>query len=300
VCEKCREKAKEQGISKCRHNLDSVPHFIDEAKFDTIRAIFGSENEREFLIETQGLDPDEDDPMVFNPEKIKEFINRRVEPHSEIRFLFCTFDPNGGSDRVGMGKSEFALMVLSAPGNIFFGVEAIDAANPEDYQERVLTTIARILKLPYCSSAKLVVAVESGTGMEAGHINTMMRKRFGDDKVILMTDFTRKHGRAMNNKVKHDMAMLGREFLNSGDLAFHPNWVTSHKDPNKLLASLQAQLCSYSRKVKINRFAKNTEIYSGKGDNKQKRDDLAIAFQESLLARVDFFRHIKYSKYHSK
>lgn len=295
VCEACQTLAKETGeeIEVCRHNLDAIPHYIDDSKFDKIKVIFGAENQRQYMIETQGLDPQDADPFVFELKHVDQFVNGpRTVPMAPIEVTFTSVDPSAGSDKDDKRTSDFAIITIGSPGNIVLAMDAIDAVKPEDYEEILVNHIKRVRKLEFCSASTCVVDVESGTGMEAGHIRRLISRNFS--RVVFMTDFTRKPGRKTTQAVKEEMALLTHHFLKTGSLAFHSKWVTSAKDPAKLLGSLRSQLATYSRIIKVNLQSTNSITYTGKGHNKKARDDLAVVLQKCLKARADFYADPKY------
>jgi hypothetical protein len=296
VCESCIAK----GIQRqCKHRLDSIPHWSNEGKLETVKNLFGDDQGDRFERENLGVVAEEAGPQCFSASKIRKFM---TEPRRSLdrpqRYVYCCVDPCAGSDIEDKRTSDFAIITISGPNHTILGMEAIDAVQHEDYDDRLVEHLRRIRALRYCEDAIIVLDVESGTGFEAGHITKLVQENFNN--VVVMKDFHRKPGTSTTNAAKKEMMELTRSLLNTEDLFINKDFVCTDKDPAKILGKFQDQMLEYSRIVTVGRSIRNMnhEVFSGKGPNKTKLDDLGVTFQRALRCRKEFLYSGKYDLHH--
>ena len=285
VCEKCIKK----GVRTiCKHKMDSLPHWSSEGRVETIKKLFGAENEEKFMRENLGV-VEQAGPECFSERKIAQVLtNMRISFHRAPRFFFIAVDPMAGSDIAKNSTSEFAVLVGTYPGNILVGMDAYDVIVEEDYQERLVAFLRKLREIPMCQDTTFVLDVESGTGLEAGNIDKLVRKHFYN--VITVCDFHRKPGTKTSNPAKKVMMELTRDALNTDNISILKEFVTLDRFPNRLLARWASQMKSFSRIVSTGNSLRshNTEIFTGKTGKKM--DDLSMTFLR-LIRLMEIFMH---------
>lgn len=240
-----------------------------------------------------GLNPPDLTSEVFNADGVlRMFTNPRVPSPPYLRYIFVAVDPCAGSQDPNQRKSDWTVHTLSSPMNIVLGMEAIDVVTPEDYEDRLITHIRRVRALPGCATARIVIDVESGSAVEAGHIYRLVKSNFDD--VVTMNDDGRIPGTRMTEHTKGEMATLAIRAIDDGHIAFHRQFVTTHTKPNEMLDEFRQQLLNYKREIRQSRNGTIHYIYSGKDAG---RDDMAIAFMRCLYARYRFEREPKYARH---
>lgn len=296
VCEKCIEK----GIqNECKHLLDSIPHWSNDTMLEKVKLIAGEDNRDKFERENLGIVSEESAPNCFSESSVNDMMTTpRLVLCGPVRYVFVCIDPSAGTDIPEANMSDFAVVSIGGPYTTIVGMEAIDAVEPSDYQDRLLEHIRRIRATKYMEDAILVLDVESGTGQEAGHIYALVQGRF--QNVITMKDFHRKPGTKTLNSTKKEMMELTRALLNARDVRILKDFVTTDPHPLKLLEKFRAQMHNYMRYVSVGRtiHQRNTETFSGKGPNKKGQDDLCVTFQRAIRMRKEFLFSGRYDKFH--
>jgi hypothetical protein len=297
VCDACLAKGLQRS---CKHRLDSIPHWSNESKLELIKNIVGEEENERFERENLGVVAEESSPYCFSASKIQEFMsNPRQELTLPARFVYVCIDPCAGSDIKDERTSDFAVVTISGPGVTILGMEAIDVFEPEHYNKRLIEHLQRIRRLRYCEACIFVLDVESGTGLEVGHITKLIQDNFKD--VLCLRDFHRKPGTRTHEAEKKDMYERTKIAIDSGDIRIHKDFVCTDPHPETILAKFQTQMCAYERRVVVGKglFHQNKELYSGKGANGTKLDDLSVTLQRAIRARHVFLYSGKYNHWHS-
>jgi hypothetical protein len=297
ICKPCQQK----GVTTtCPHNADAVPHWSGESRVDLIRDILGEGSEEQFMRESLGVIKDDADDengrLCFGKSKVLELIsNARIKFENIIRFVYICIDPCAGSDNEAKAMSDFAVVTMSGPGRTILGMEAIKVIREEDFEHRLIEHIRRVRTIKMCEKAKIVLDIESGTGLEASRVNKLVRSHFDD--VITMTDFIRKDGTKTDEAAKRDMVTITREALEAGDVSIHEDFVTTHSDPKKLMQEFGDQMMEYSRVINQgNGRRAPTVTFTGK-TKQGKKDDLAMTFQRCIRAMRRFATSPKYDRW---
>jgi len=292
ICPACREK----GLlsEACRHRKDAVPSWNSVEKMQLIKAMLMEDGEAQFQMETLGINPTDNRPECFDPIFVRRMFEKKpVEIRDTIRYLLLTVDPAAGSDHSDKRHSDYVFMTVAYPGNIIMAVDALDVIEPQDYEAQLIDHIKRVRGLPHTEDAKLVINVESGTGLEAGHIRRLVKDYFGEDNIICMTNQRRKPGMVTSEVTKARGVDLLRQHLGRDEIKFMNNVITSHNDPKKLLkGDFQRQVLDFKKIVTPRQNGTNSVRYSGK--EKDKKDDLIMSLLLGLVAADDFFRNLVY------
>jgi hypothetical protein len=295
ICEPCLAK----GVRKmCKHKLDSIPHWSSEGRVEMIQQLFGEENEDRFQRENLGVVEDTG-PECFSERKIQQILTvPRYGLSKPPRFVYICFDPEAGTDISEKRTSEIAIISMCGPDYILLGMEAIDAVKSEDYEDIFLSHLDRIRAIPYCEDATIVLDVESGSGFEADTVEKFVRSRF--ENVITVQDYQRKPGSKTTNPVKREMMELTRSAIDLDRLSIYKDFITSDPYPNKLIAKWANQMKSYARYVSVGKTlnSHNTEIFTGKGENKRSLDDLCVTTQRCIRLIEMFCHNPRYIRYH--
>lgn len=286
ICPSCEKKGQRQ--QACIHERDSMPHFGDEDRLPEVRKFLGEEDDERFAIEMIGMDPSDHTRELFPANIIREiFSNPRVQIHQPIRYIFVNVDPCAGSEKEDMDRpSDFAVTSTASPWPILLGLEAFKSNRTEEYMPKLLNHIRRLLSLPYCKEAIIVLDVEVGTGHAAGDVPYGIRTQLQDVRFCEMKDYEKKPGRKMLHETKVEIANLTRSYFMSKRLGIYEKLVTSHERPNELLAEFRDQLLRYQRNTKELGQGRVKVEYGGKQGGK--RDDMAVCFQRSVKSMGDF------------
>jgi len=299
ICGPCRDK----GVKRvCLHKLDSLPHWSSSTKVDRIQALLGDEEEEVFQREGLGIVDHTDGPYVFPKDKIREaFALPRVSIRDPVRFVYMVIDPAAGSDIAAKATSQFAIVSICHPNTTIVGLEAFDiVAVGSDFKPTLIEHVRKIRALPFFGDCHIVVDVESGTGTAARDAIACLQDEFLN--IIPIKDFTRKYGTTMLNTIKEELVLLTRTVLEMGDVRVYDRLVTSHPHPNTIIGRLKDQLMEYARHVIVGTGPKahNSVIYHGKGENRNKMDDLALSFQRAIRARRRFWEEPAYAYWRSR
>lgn len=295
VCEDCEK----IGIREtCIHRAHALPTWIDTSNDEELDKITGGGDS--LMVESMGIERKQDDTRCFKQHLVEQlFAKPRMPVPNGSRYVYMGVDPVGGSSREELSKSDFVLYTICGPGTIILGAEAINVARFADYKDRVLEHIRRMRARPGFENSTIVLDVESGTGLEADHIQSLV---FSTGNVIALNDFAggRKPGTLTTNHNKMEMTQHFQVKLEKGDIFFAEDFITTHSDPRGLMQEIKNQLCQFRATIvpsKSNRTG-NTIVFSGKGPNNTLKDDLCFTLIRTLWAEVKFFkgnfRHLRY------
>ncbi len=270
VCPPCL--AKGHAKQFCIHRVDSLPHWSSEGNLRVVRRLFG-DNEDQFALENLGIEDEGLSPSVTKPQ----------------RYFFVAIDPVAGSDNPEDRKSDFVILTIGGPETTIYGCDAIDVLSIDDYSDKLVAHLLNLRRMPFCSEAKLIVDVESGTGLEASNIVGLIQKHCVD--VVFMRDFHRKEGTSTTAESKREMVQLTLPLVNGGQVHIHDKLVTSHKKPDEMLKEFCEQGILFSETKKNGK-----SIFSGK-DGGKLRDDMWMTLLRAVRARDHFLRSGKYTRH---
>jgi hypothetical protein len=162
------------------------------------------------------------------------------EPQQHQHVFVCV-DPNPTDGVEGGRESRFTVVTMSDTGDVILGGDSFPAYSREDYDQRLVRHIHLVRCIPCYETATIVLDIESGTGLEAGHIDTLVRDRF--DKVITMTDFCRKAGTRTNPRSKQERSALTHNLIKlNGGFRLHRGFITTAEIPHQFLLQFTEQL----------------------------------------------------------
>jgi hypothetical protein len=295
ICDPCQALGLKD--KACKHNMDFMPEWVG-ANSEIISTMV-EDDTLTFARESLGVVNDDDGMHCFTKSSIERLMSApRVGMYVPQRYLYIVVDPSGGSDIRTDGGSDFVVVAISGPGTIIAGIDAYDAVRTEDYATRLVTFIKRLRALPMYLNAVLVLDAESGSGYVAGDVESIVRCNFSD--VVCMSDFTeRKPGTLTTNAKKLKMMELTRVALDTGEIYFSRDFVTTNPDEKKLLKDLEKQMYGYSRVISPSTSVRSrgVMILSGKDGGKSK-DDLSTTLQRALLVPFSWHYDVKYQKHH--
>jgi hypothetical protein len=247
--------------------------------------------------EMEGV-PTESNRRCFSKHSIDRMMSRpRVEMHDLVRHVYVIVDPVAGSDIPNAETSDYVILSMCSPNTTLVGLDALSVRRHEDYEDILYSHLCKIRQLPYFESATLILDVESGTGLEASHAQSIIR-RLPDVQCI--DDFKEKPGTQTTNQAKLDMMNLTRTLLDNDDIRILKNMITHHKNPQELMTKMKDQFLNYSRYVVVGKSmtSKNVVVLSGKGENKKEKDDVCLTFQRGIRTRHRFIYDPKFQKLH--
>lgn len=296
ICAKCKKK----GFTgeACLHRKDAAPHWNNVEKMSLIKALLMEEGEAQFQLETLGINPDDKHPECFPEPHVKRFISRwgeknGVDIEESIRYVITSIDPVAGSDHPDSRQSDLAIISIAYPGNIIVGIEALDVVDPDDYEDILIDHVQRIFNEPLMRNAKFILDVESGTGLEAGHIRKLMINHFGASNVIALSNQKRRPGSLTTEVTKAEGVQLLRQFLRRDDLRFWKKCVSHHPNIKELIhGEYQRQLLTFKKVVTERANGLNGYRFTGK-TTKGTKDDLAMVTMLALLAHNHFFSDLR-------
>ena len=123
---------------------------------------------------------------IFPHAQVHELFTepRRVRFETPVRFMYMAVQPNAGCDdprRV----SDFVIMTIA--NDTLVGLDALDIVHPSEYKDVLINHLSGLRTLHNCGNATLVLSVESGTGLEAGHITQLVQDHYGGNVHALST-----------------------------------------------------------------------------------------------------------------
>lgn len=291
VCGPCLEK----GVTEvCKHRAHERSHWLGGNE-DIVKELMGTNNlsyQRDML----GIHEVQGTPYCFPKHLLDATLAAPpVDVHQPPRFVYTAIDPNVGTDDISASTSDFAIVSISGPGTIIVGMDAIPAQSPPDFEPVLRAHLQNIRNLPHFENCYFVLDVEANGQMIWYHINSII-KEFSN--VIFTSDYKNKTATNTSNKSKRDMVILTRTILESRDLHFHPNYVTTSGTRQEMRRKLIDQMALYKRvNLPSSTTSSNTLIYSGKGDNHKQKDDLCLTLQRDIYRRRVFLESPKYACY---
>lgn len=216
--------------------------------------------------------------FVFSVDAIRMLANAPSVVLTEpVETVYLYVAPCSGSMLEAHDRpSNFVILTFAGP--VLLGMESFPANRSEDYEEVLLAHAHAVMNQPHSQGAKLVVDVESGTGLTAGDISRLMKQEFGARDAV--RNHRGKPGRKMTYSVRGDAVEFTENLLKEGHLKVSSTFVSSTP---RILEEFMAQMLRYTKQETATTPQGDTRItYSGKGPNK-KNDDLADAFVFALL-----------------
>ena len=279
----------------CVHRMHERPPWIRDNNV-VARDLFGADDEA-MQREAFGVQDVHDSPYCFPKELVDTLMAKpQISIQEPIRFVFTAIDPCAGTDDPLGNLSDFAIVSVSKPDTVIVGMEAIPMVRHQDYEDRLREHIKRIRLMPMYANAVMVYDIEANGNSEWSHIEAVVLEF---PPAVIMSDYKRKHATNTTNAAKRDMMSLTRAVLDDGDVRFLNGFVTTSDNTPRLLEEFKKQLLSYERFVlpTANLNSKNTVVFSGKGRNKDRKDDLCLTFQRAIRSRRIFLEDDKYRSY---
>jgi len=291
ICDDCLK----TGIREaCKHYDWKIPKWFARGG-NPLKCLFPTDDESN-MRENNGI-VDLGDNHCFSARLVDDFIAKpRRTLHENIRYVFTMVDPSAGSEVEG-GLSDFAIISVCERDTILVGMEQMKVNNYSDYQGILERHIKKIRKIPHLENCVNILDVESGTGFEAGRLQDEARK-CGD--ITCIDDFTRKPGSKTNHSMKAECVEWTKSILQNGKLSIHRDLVTHNTKPLEMLTNFADQLKNFEKFVVASKSntVPNKYVYSGKGSNKNKKDDLSFTFLRGVRLVNLFFTNSSYRKYH--
>lgn len=285
VCEACVAKGK---IDPCVHNEWMVPQWSNSERMETQKKFYGEAHKETFLRESVGLVRDETDDRVFSHIKIRDVVAAPpVDFLFAVRQIFITIDPVAGTEIREKNLSDFAVIAIASPGTVFMGGLALNIVETEEYRKPLHEFLTRLRSHELTKDATLVIDVESGTGLTAPDVYAWAADNFRN--IVLVNDMDRKQGTLTTNKTKQEMMELTRLLLHKGEIGIWRHFVSDI--PTAVFIDKWAKQMNAYKRIFVKGqsiTSKNTCIYSGKGENKDKLDDVCVTFQRAVRLRDRF------------
>lgn len=293
VCDNC----KLRGVTtECIHAKGLAPFWIESIR-QKYAALFQTD-EGDTYREIYGVMVN-DTPYCFSEPKLKEIWDSPpVQIYGVPKHIFISIDTNSGKFKTSTkSTSKFAL--LSGADNrdhfVIIGIENIDANIPDHYTPALINHM-RILERRFPHS-QLVVIVDGMLGMDGGVIQREFN-RHSVKNVIFVSTGTEKPGVIITDAVKRDYMITMNDAINSNQIAFTENLITSHKNLSKLKEEFLDQMCKYSQLKDIpDEPHKPISIHFTGKLVKGMCDDLCVTFQQLLYYKRYFLFSDKYKRY---
>lgn len=286
VCDSCKKAGE---VRDCPHKRSERPYWQDEDNVEKVKNIYGPDRVDQFARESLGILKQPTTACFDHESVLKLFTAPRESLQRVAEYLFCTIDPNGGSDHPENSISDFAVICHTVPEMKITGAEAFAYSDPLEYKERLLAHLARQFENPMVRNAKLVCAFEGNYANEAHYIKQLVLQHY--PAAVFLTNYDNKDGVKTDEHIKPAMAMMMNIALRSDCVSIIKEFVTTEANPQDVLNKLRVQLLNYSRLTipAKNAFEKTRFKYSGKGKNIKDKDDLAIAIQLAYYWSKRFF-----------
>lgn len=280
----------------CKHNLDMVPHWSNEERLELVKLGMGKSNQGDFQIESLGV-VESDDRFVFNHAKIKEiFAKPYTELEDYVSHIYVSIDPAAGSDIAEKTTSHFAIVSICEPYTTVIGMEKVDIAGDDDYDQIIRNHMTRLRNSQYTQNSVIVLDVEGNNQLEVNHIIAVVTSVINKNLEIV-SDFKRKRGTKTTQSSKEDMYKLTKQEIKNLSIRFSNDLVTSYPKKEEMLNDCKNQFLAYARYATRaqhpNQVTKYT--YSGKGENNRDPDDLCVTMQRAILLRQRFNNTLEFA-----
>ncbi len=287
VCKPCFAQGKR---STCIHRVDMLPHWGSEDRVALMKKMYGEENKDVFLREVMGIVGDNSEGRVFSKSKIRDALtNPHVDFTRAVNRIFISIDPCGGSEDEKKILSDWTVVAISEPYTTILGMEALQIVDSVGYRDKLEAFCTKLRSIDeYTKDATLVFSVEKSMGFAPSDIYEFVRSKFVNIECI--SDTARKAGVITDHKAKVQMMEITREVLENNEVRFWKKFVTSDPEPAKLREKWANQMTDYRRIFVKGETIKshNSFVLTGKGESKDKPDDLVMAFQIALRTRWQY------------
>lgn len=260
-CQKCIDEGK---AAECTHMASVIPPWKSQAKFEMVKAIYGS---RKDLLARESMGQITNDAAsVFSQGMVEDFFRRSLWTlRNPVKFVFLGVDPNGGGD------SQLAIVTMCYEMNnlVFCGIETYHTKNHEQIKHLLLGHVRAIRGHPDLKDAYIINFFESNLGLEASHMQHMIR-----NERRCYTQYEKgKCGVLTTNERKENYTHAFLNYFNTEAVHFLKDWVCVNpfEDANerhtKIKDELKKQLLTFQKMVLTNdnapyKIAKH--VYSGK------------------------------------
>jgi hypothetical protein len=288
VCDVCEAKGLKRA---CVHNEWMLPHWSSSDRMEMQMKFYGEERRETFLRESVGLVEDTGDDRVFSQIKVRDALAAPAFSFNyAVKHIFVAIDPVAGTEISEKNQSDFAVVAVASPLTVIMGIEALNIVRTEEYRPKLEMFLRRLRAHPMTECATLVVDVEMGTGLTAPDIYAWVAEKFRN--VTLINDLTRKEGSLTTHKAKQEMMEIARYVLLKDEVRFWEKFVTSEDNAAAIKDQWAKQMMEYKRLFVKGKSitSKNSYVLSGKGENKDKKDDISVTFQRAVRLR-DRFEH---------
>ena len=295
ICEACLDAGVEE---VCVHRY--VPEWIDAMgeKDELINMMIAESNSKEVNFReafgvTQRINEAD---SCFPSDKVNAIFSApRARFEFSPRYIFTGVDPAAGTNAGEYEQKSRLGIVTTDEHSIILGLDSHNVTTgARTNAELVIEHILGVRRIPGCEHVIHVFGVEAGTGTSAEEIT---RAILADKRCVgmyPMRDFAQKEGLKMDRKAKVKMMQLTRSNILDGKVRIHKNCFPPDL---KRLEQLRDELLRYRyvRKPHTNSSGVCYERAELSGKNGSKGcDDLAVAFQWTILMRTRFLFDAKY------
>lgn len=206
------------------------------------------------------------------------FAKPRVVPEGKCQCIYTTISLHEESDLTKQ-TSDVNMISLDDTSRVILGIERIETFGSE-YESLIVNHINTIRHIAGCEDAKIVLCIESGTGLEAGHVIRLVQAAFPN--VISNVDQRRRPGNVVAFQDKMKMMLATRNLLDLGVLTIHESAATTMTLAlPMLLQALHDQLHRYKFSVRVDNEGHMVPMMTGR-DGKYS-DGLAHCLQSAVV-----------------
>jgi hypothetical protein len=274
------------------------PNWQSEENSEFTKILLGKDNEDDYARESQGIQKQPPNNCFDAHDVDFLFSGKRHVLSESQRYLFMTVDPCAGTTKPGSQISEFAWITHVEPGFRIVGIESIPTQDFTSWEDRMIQHLKLCFAQPYLMHAKLVVFVESNMRGESQQVKRLIRQHFPfsafpndhKDKVV---------GIISTQTTKHEMQLALRHSLMRRHVMLPESLITTDPKPTELLTKLKDQLLEYQKISSVGKtpLSQTRTVYSGKGVNNKKKDDLAIVAQLGNYCLNRFYTSPEWMQY---
>lgn len=295
ICEKCRAK----GIHDvCIHRLHICPPWI-YAQDKSLEAIFGEDDE-DVLRESMNIVVDSDTKCFPKHLVDRLMTSLRVRLHEPARYIVMSIDPCSGSDIPENATSQFSIVSICRPDITIARVDAITGTRPEDFDIPLVNHLKWLRAHPLFKDTPIIVDIEVNGSAVWGYIQKVIYETI-NSKLVFMSDCKNKDGTITSEASKLRMATRTRTCLEADEIRFLDGFAcfsTSHPTEQKFMQQFKEQFMQYERIVIPSKSmrTRNSVLFSGKGPNKKKMDDICLGLQRAIDSLENFSTSPKYQR----
>jgi len=224
----------------------------------------------------------------FSKDLIRGLVTEpRKQFDRPVRNVKVSIDPCAGTNTNNPDHrlSDYVI-VTGCDEGILIGIDSIASNDIDVIDDVILKHLKRVREIDECKTCNFLVDIEAGNATEPARVLRLIQSNFAN--IVPIRDFEFKKGTNTNNKHKQLMLANAKQLLRNGSLRISNQFVCVTESVESVLAKFQNQMTQLEMypipSKSINQ--KVTYAITGKGKNKDQKDDISITFLRMLYVSI--------------